>query len=430
MKSGIKFIGLILVSIFLAWLMCFFTNKDGKYLYSDYLDEDLLLKGLNGAKAMCSDEEENIYIAIKNNIFSIDKNYNMKIEISEENSNIYDLEYYNGTLYYTTERKLLSYKLTNKEREVLVDGIPNTGLNKEDTMILLKEGKLYLTIGSNTNSGVVDSEEGTEDLLPVDTVLNGRNYDENRKGVFSPFNTKTFKGQVIKGEEIGNASVYEIDLSSGKKELYAHGIRNIKGMDYSNEGEIFAVIGGIEENGHRPLSNDCDYLYKIDKKTWYGWPDYSGGDPVNSPRFFEKDKSKINFVMDKHKSYIMPKPIYQNEVVESLNSLLVDRNGIIGEKDSFIMFDSKKNSMINLLKTGDKKEVVFFEEEAYIDDMKIIGNSLYLLDGEEGVLFRLVEKNNDFSNNINAYIILIFLNSIFIFSFILKLIISLKFNKR
>ena len=25
----------------------------------------------------------------------------------------------------------------------------------------------------------------------------------------------------------------------------------------------------------------------IKEKSWYGWPDFSGGDPVNSPRFLQ-----------------------------------------------------------------------------------------------------------------------------------------------
>ncbi|MGG5462265.1 hypothetical protein [Clostridium sp. B9] len=429
MKSGIKFISLILLSVFFAWIICFFTSKDGKYLYSERFEGELLLRGLKGAEAMCSDGKGNLYIAIKNNIFSVDKNSNMRLELREEANNIYDLEYYEGTLYYTVDGKLISYKISTKENKTLLDGIPNNGINKMDTMILLKDGNIYLTIPSNTNSGVVDSEGGGEDIPPVDTVLNGRNYDENRKGVFSPFNTKTSKGQVIKGGEVGNASVYRIDLKTNKKELYSYGLRNIKGIDYSNDGDVFIIVGGIEESGYRPLSGDCDYLYKLDKNTWYGWPDYSGGDPVSSPRFREEGKPKVNFVTDQHKSYIMPSPIYQNESVGSINSLLVDREGIVGEKDSFIIFDSEKNSIIGLLSTGEEKEIIIFENGAYVDDMKFIGDSLYLLDGEKGLLFKVIEKNNGFNDNLKSYIILIFVNSIFICSLGVKLVISLRKNK-
>ncbi|MDK0617544.1 PQQ-dependent sugar dehydrogenase [Clostridium perfringens] len=426
MKNFIKFISLILISALLGSILCSFTNKDGKYLESESFSEELILKGLKGARAL-SNNEENIYIAVENKILKIDRNNNMFLELKEE-GNIYDLEYYNGFLYYTLDEKLVSYNIKSSEREVLIEDIPNKGINKEDTRILINEGKLYLTIGTSTNSGIVDEEGENPDIPPVDIVLSGRNYDENKKGAFVPYNTKTSKGEKIKGNILGNGAIIELDIESKKKQLYSYGIRNVKGFDLNSSGEIFAIVGGIEDEGYRPLSGDSDYIYKIEGKgTWYGWPDYSGGDPVNSPRFREEGKPIINFVTDAHKSYVMPKPLYQSESVGNINTLLIDREGtILGDENSFLFFNNKNNTLSKLLKEGEVKELIYLDKNSYINDMKIIWGNLYILDGNKGVLFRL--EKSDLTDNIPIYnyFVILGINFIFIGVLVIKFILSLK----
>ncbi|GAA0066267.1 MAG: hypothetical protein E6748_09810 [Clostridium perfringens] len=426
MKNFIKFISLILISALLGSILCSFTNKDGKYLESESFSEELILKGLKGARAL-SNNEENIYIAVENKILKIDRNNNVFLELKEE-GNIYDLEYYNGFLYYTLDEKLVSYNIKSSEREVLIEDIPNKGINKEDTRILINEGKIYLTIGTSTNSGIVDEAGENPDIPPVDIVLSGRNYDENKKGAFVPYNTKTSKGEKIKGNILGNGAIIELDIESKKKQLYSYGIRNVKGFDLNSSGEIFAIVGGIEDEGYRPLSGDSDYIYKIEGKgTWYGWPDYSGGDPVNSPRFREEGKPIINFVTDAHKSYVMPKPLYQSESVGNINTLLIDREGtILGDENSFLFFNNKNNTLSKLLKEGEVKELIYLDKNSYINDMKIIWGNLYILDGNKGVLFRL--EKSDLTDNIPIYnyFVILGINFIFIGVLVIKFILSLK----
>ncbi|HAT4313227.1 TPA: hypothetical protein I9097_000463 [Clostridium perfringens] len=426
MKNFIKFISLILISALLGSILCSFTNKDGKYLESESFSEELILKGLKGARAL-SNNEENIYIAVENKILKIDRNNNVFLEL-KEGGNIYDLEYYNGFLYYTLDEKLVSYNIKSSEREVLIEDIPNKGINKEDTRILINEGKLYLTIGTSTNSGIVDEEGENPDIPPVDIVLSGRNYDENKKGAFVPYNTKTSKGEKIKGNILGNGAIIELDIESKKKQLYSYGIRNVKGFDLNSSGEIFAIVGGIADDGYRPLSGDSDYIYKIEGKgTWYGWPDYSGGDPVNSPRFREEGKPIINFVTDAHKSYVMPKPLYQSESVGNINTLLIDREGtILGDENSFLFFNNKNNTLSKLLKEGEVKELIYLDKNSYINDMKIIWGNLYILDGNKGVLFRL--EKSDLIDNIPIYnyFVILGINFIFIGVLVIKFILSLK----
>ena len=389
MKNFIKFISLILISALLGSIICFFTNKDGKYLESESFSEELILKGLKGARALCNDEE-NIYIALENKILKIDRNNNVFLELKEE-GNIYDLEYYNEFLYYTLDEKLVSYNIKSSEREVLIEDIPNKGINKEDTRILINDGKLYLTIGTSTNSGIVDEEGENPDIPPVDIVLSGRNYDENKKGAFVPYNTKTVKGEKVKGNVLGNGAIIEFNIESKKKQLYSYGIRNVKGFDLNSSG------------------------------------DYSGGDPVNSPRFREEGKPIINFITDEHKSYVMPKALYQSEGTGNINTLLIDREGtILGDENSFLFFNNKNNTLSKLLKEGEVKELIYLDKNSYINDMKIIGKNLYILDGNKGVLFRL-EKSNTINNiPIYNYFVILGINFILIGVLGIKFLLSLK----
>jgi len=255
--------------------------------------------------------------------------------------------------------------------------------------------KYFLQIGNCPKENLKD--------VKVSKWLGIENYDENKKGAFVPYNTKTSKGEKVKGNILGNGAIIEFNIESKKKQLYSYGIRNVKGFDLNSSGEIFAIVGGMEEEGYRPLSEDSDYIYKIEGKgTWYGWPDYSGGDPVNSPRFREEGKPIINFITDEHKSYVMPKPLYQSEGTRNINTLLIDREGtILGDENSFLFFNNKNNTLSKLLKEGEVKELIYLDKNSYINDMKIIGDNLYILDGNKGVLFRL-EKSNTI-NNIPIY---------------------------
>ena len=225
-----------------------------------------------------------------------------------------------------------------------------------------------------------------------------------------PYNTKTVKGEKVKGNILGNGAIIEFDIESKKKQLYSYGIRNVKGFDLNSSGEIFAIVGGMEDEGVRPLSGDSDYIYKIEGKgTWYGWPDYSGGDPVNSPRFREEGKPIINFI------------------TRNINTLLIDKKGtILEDENSFLFFNNKNNTLLKLLKEGEVKELIYLDKNSYINDMKIIEKNLYILDGNKGVLFRL-EKSNTINNiPIYNYFVILGINFILIGVLGIKFLISLK----
>jgi glucose/arabinose dehydrogenase len=87
-------------------------------------------------------------------------------------------------------------------------------------------------------------------------------------------------------EEEGRAAIWEIDLASGRKRLYATGLRNPNGLAWEPQtGVLWTVVNERDE-----LGNDLvpDYLTSVADGAFYGWPwSYFGphvDDRVKPPR--------------------------------------------------------------------------------------------------------------------------------------------------
>lgn len=425
MKKGFA----IVLALVLIALISFgiYSVKGGNkvYIESSYHNE-LMLKGIEEANALTFDDEGNIYIALGNDVMILDSNRQKKTLFKENESNIYDIEYYNGKIYYVSKGKLSYYDLDNKKTEIILDNIPNIGDYKE-SKILLKDTNLYLSIGAATNSGVVDRNDLPKDLTPKKLTLSGRNYNDNKNGPFTSFGIKVEKGQEVDSSPLGNASIVKIDLESIKSSLYCYGVRNVEGIDYNSEGKIFGVVGGIEERGFRALYDDVDYIYELKgDETWYGWPDYSGGDPVSSPRFRGEGKQKVNFILDNHPTFDPPAPFYQHNSINTLKLLAIDREGALGGKDSIFTFDKNRGQVINILKEGAVNNSVKIYEIDELRDMEIYNNELYLLDGENGYLVKIFRQGQRQSDKIIIYIFFMILTISMMVTLVIKLFLDRK----
>jgi glucose/arabinose dehydrogenase len=70
--------------------------------------------------------------------------------------------------------------------------------------------------------------------------------------------------------EEGRAAIYEVDIASGEKHLFATGLRNPNGMAWEpGTGALWTVANERDE-----LGNDLvpDYLTSVRKDAFYGWP--------------------------------------------------------------------------------------------------------------------------------------------------------------
>ncbi|MGJ7512232.1 PQQ-dependent sugar dehydrogenase [Variovorax sp. GT1P44] len=112
------------------------------------------------------------------------------------------------------------------------------GINHHWTknVIANREGtKLYVTVGSNSNVG--------ENGLPA---------------------------------EEGRAAVWEVDVASGQKRLFASGLRNPNGMGWEPDTNVlWTVVNERDEIGSDLVP---DYLTSVTEGAFYGWPwSYYGG---------------------------------------------------------------------------------------------------------------------------------------------------------
>lgn len=188
----------------------------------------------------------------------------------------------------------------------VVDGLPSVGDHHANSPVVGPDGMLYFGVGTATNSGVVgvDNHEygwlarfpDFHDIPCRDITLSGRNYvtanpltpedgDGAVTGAFSPFNTRTEPGQRVAGRLPCTGAILRVPVSGGALELVAWGFRNPYGLAFAPDGRLFVTENGYDVRGSRPVFGTADYLYEVRPGAWYGWPDYSGGVPIEGDAF-------------------------------------------------------------------------------------------------------------------------------------------------
>ena len=345
---------------------------------SDHGEVNLKGKDIKEAVDFVFDDKENIYIAFPHEIKKITSSGDSKRVYGDENE-IYSIEYLKGKIYAYIGNEVKSIDLNSYEVKSLVKGIPNIG-DYKDGEIKLNKNKLYISVGANTNSGVVGEDniwsntyKESCDIPTYGVTLRGVNYGDT--GAFVPKGSITKKIQKIKGGNIGNASIITYDLLSKEISTYGYGIRNVKGMDFDEGGNLYAGVGGMEDRGSRPVKGDYDYIYKIEKGGWYGWPDYSGGDSLDSPRF------NCSLLLSEVPTINPPSPLYANKNVSSIESLSI--------KDNIIYFIDNKDKVLKSLNlfgatTGELK----FPDDFNLKKVKIHNDNIYMLENKEGMIFK------------------------------------------
>ena len=391
-----KIVGWILI-IILA-ICSFSIVKEKVKIYNIGTENDnaefkIKYKGLKGAMDFTSINDK-IYIAFPHLIKCIENGKEPYTVLNDESLNIEYIEPVGESIYFISNNKLMSFDINNKNVKEHIANLPNTGDYKN---ILLKsfKDKLFLTIGAMTNSGVVgeDNSWSVENKNGHDITPETIKLRENSKGAFVKKGEANTSAQTIKGSEIGNSSVIIFNTSTNDFETYAWGIRNINGIDITEDGKIYATVGGYEPRGERPVYNDSDYIYEIKKNHWYGFPDYSGGDSLESPRFNLKEKDKVKMTLVETPMN-PPAPYYQYSNVNSLSWLAIDETGKIAKNNQgSIFFYNKENNSIYYGIIGSVFEkFIGLNPGCIATSMKVINNELYILDSGNGFLFTVEGK--------------------------------------
>lgn len=366
------------------------TNKYQLNIISENVDWSINAKGCSGAKAFDFDEYGNLYIAFNNSIKIIKKDSNEEILIKKSSFEIYDITTFKEYLFIATDNRVVKYNMLDSTSVDIVKDLPNKGLNKE-TKLILNNDKLYIAVGTNTNSGIAESG-GDYDKPSFHWTLTGNNYGEVKTGPFSPYGVFVEPEAEVKEVAISNGVVLCYDIDSEKITTFATGIRNIEGMDIDSNNNLMAIVGGMEDFGARAVKDDMDYVYEIKEKAWYGWPDFSGGDPITSPRFSDGN-SKLEFLIKNHPTEVPYGPIYQHKSLSSLRGLAIDTEGEIFTKDTMIVGDNKQNYIYAISKGGGVFTLIDLGDNSNIQEIKWFDGSIYVLDNKVGCLYTIKQKS-------------------------------------
>lgn len=232
----------------------------------------------------------------------------------------------------------------------LVEGLPRLGDHHTNAPVVGPDGYIYFGQGTATNSGIVGVDNYNmgwlqrtpdhHDIPCKDVTLKGANFttdnpltpqkdDKTTTGAFVPFGTATQHGQVIPGQVPCSGAVMKVPAAGGKPELVAWGFRNPFGLAFSPDGRLYVTDNGYDERGSRPVWGNADWLWAVTPGTWYGWPDFADGRPLEQERYMPPGKPKPPMILDTIPNEA-PKPAAFFAVHSSSNGLDFSRNAAFG----------------------------------------------------------------------------------------------------
>jgi glucose/arabinose dehydrogenase len=231
----------------------------------------------------------------------------------------------------------------------IVEGLPSLGDHHTDGPAAGPDGFLYFGQGTASNSGVVGEDNSKfgwlkrhpdfHDVPGQDITLVGVNFESKdvaghtgktaRTGAYVPFGQTTEPGQKIKGALKCSGAVLRVKPDGSNLELVAWGFRNPFGLAFSADGKLFVTDNGYDERGSRPVWGAPDLLWQVDKGKWYGWPDYSGSEPLTLEKFKAPGKPQPKFLLADHPG-TPPDPVAKFGVHSSADGLDFSRNASFG----------------------------------------------------------------------------------------------------
>jgi glucose/arabinose dehydrogenase len=113
---------------------------------------------------------------------------------------------------------------------------------------------------------------------PVTDLPAGRNHHWTKNIIASPDGSKLYAtvgsnsniGENGMDEEEGRAAIWEVDLATGEKRLFATGLRNPNGLAWNPDtGELWTAVNERDELGDDLVP---DYITSVKDGAFYGWP--------------------------------------------------------------------------------------------------------------------------------------------------------------
>lgn len=385
MIKVIRFTSIFFLIIIVSILIFSFSDKYKIGVIKNNIECTVIAKCNDDAKAI-GVIDNSIYVAYSHSVKVISQDGKVK-KLFNIDDKIDDIVCLSDKIYVISDSSI--YEYNNSNVNVLLSNIPS-GNDDIKHKILVYGDRILFTVPAKTNSGI---------------------YDDNSIEKIATFEDKA----------IGTASIYSVNVSTREIELYAMGIRGIKGIDISSEGKIFAIFSGMDNKGVRPVCNDTDYIYEVKEKKNYGWPNYSGGDQIDSPRF-AKDKL-IEFIGE-HEAVDIDKPVFVSKTLGELDELCVYRWNKILPKDSIIYVNILKNEIEAIVDEKYNISLLRLLDKSNIEDIIVKEDKIILLDSGANAIYSITSKNN-FSKGKVSIEILIYLAIL-----ALAIIMIIMFKKR
>ena len=214
-------------------------------------------------------------------------------------------------------------------RNIITD-LPGQG-DHQANQLVFQDNKMYLTIGTVTNSAVVGEDNAVfgwlkkpelrdlhdvpcEDITLTDQTFTSDNpLEEGEQTVetspYSPFGTVQPAGSTVPGDPKCNGAVLRANLDGSNLEVVAWGLRNPYGLEIGPDGALYITMHGFDARGSRNVEDAWDCLYRVEEGAWYGWPDFACEVPVTDPQFKATDQPQPQFLIANHPTETPPQPL-------------------------------------------------------------------------------------------------------------------------
>ena len=257
---------------------------------------------------------------------------------------------HNGDIYVAHRRFVTIVKPDGTKMDIL-DNLPSDGDHHNNRVVFGSDGKMYYGQGTATNTGVPGKDNDWipdhpffHDYPGGQITLRGENFRsttfldqfpdrETVTGAYGPFGVPSTPGEIVGGITRANGSIMRANPDGSDLELVVWGLRNPFRIRFDRNGRLFAANHGMDIRGSRPVANSPDEFQLIRDGTWYGWPDFTGGEPLTLPKFQPEGEAQPNFLLAEHPMQ-PPKPFaaFQPHSATMGFSFNEDRNfGPVGE---------------------------------------------------------------------------------------------------
>lgn len=284
-----------------------FLDPSDIYIVKGYGIE-VFISNLNAPSGMIFDEDGNIFIAdsgLATGNPRILKMVDGQFETIADDFviPISGINYLNGVLY-VSHRGFVTRIYKDGTRQNIIMGLPSNGDHVNSPVAFSPDNKVYFGQGTVTNSGVVGNDNKWVTVSPLlcdytgdYVMLYGQNFqtdnilteavtdDSAYTGAFSPYGIPNIEFEIRKKYIKASGSILRANLDGSNLEQVAWGFRDPAFLKFDNSGQLYVVNNGYNPVGSRPIENAGEDFYYVTPDLWYGWPDYSGGEAVDSPRY-------------------------------------------------------------------------------------------------------------------------------------------------